>query len=129
MKGDSIECDEVWSFCYTKHKNVPDEFQASASDTGTGMPFAFDRLGVRVPAVLISPWIEKGTVIDRTFEHASIPATVMEFALGPKLARGSPPAGVVKAFDERSPREKAAATFLDFLSRDTARTDAVSFRL
>jgi phospholipase C len=23
--------------------------------------FAFDRLGVRVPAILISPWIEKGT--------------------------------------------------------------------
>jgi phospholipase C len=108
--------------------DVPDEFQASAADTGTGMPFAFDRLGVRVPAVLISPWIEKGTVIDRTFEHASIPATVMEFVLGPKLARPSPPAGVVTAFDERSPREKAAATFLDFLSRDTMRTDAISFR-
>ncbi|KAG7946799.1 hypothetical protein I3843_14G061300 [Carya illinoinensis] len=46
--------------------------------------FRFDRLGVRVPTFLISPWIEKGTVIhepdgptpDSQYEHSSIPATV-----------------------------------------------------
>ncbi|XP_027111047.2 non-specific phospholipase C1 [Coffea arabica] len=46
--------------------------------------FAFDRLGVRVPTLLISPWIDKGTVIHEPngptpqsqFEHSSIPATV-----------------------------------------------------
>ncbi|GJS96800.1 non-specific phospholipase C1 [Tanacetum coccineum] len=46
--------------------------------------FGFDRLGVRVPTLLISPWIEKGTVIhepngptpDSQYEHSSIPATV-----------------------------------------------------
>ncbi|XP_010923059.1 non-specific phospholipase C1 [Elaeis guineensis] len=46
--------------------------------------FKFDRLGVRVPTILISPWIEKGTVIHEPngptthshFEHSSIPATV-----------------------------------------------------
>ncbi|KAL7124760.1 hypothetical protein ABFS83_14G070700 [Erythranthe nasuta] len=46
--------------------------------------FKFDRLGVRVPTLLISPWIEKGTVIHEPsgptttsqFEHSSIPATV-----------------------------------------------------
>ncbi|KAM7522079.1 hypothetical protein LguiA_011981 [Lonicera macranthoides] len=46
--------------------------------------FRFDRLGVRVPTLLISPWIEKGTVIHEPngptpssqFEHSSIPATV-----------------------------------------------------
>ncbi|GKV26196.1 hypothetical protein SLEP1_g35539 [Rubroshorea leprosula] len=46
--------------------------------------FGFDRLGVRVPTFLISPWIDKGTVIhepvgptpDSQFEHSSIPATV-----------------------------------------------------
>ncbi|CAB4282286.1 unnamed protein product [Prunus armeniaca] len=46
--------------------------------------FRFDRLGVRVPTILVSPWIEKGTVIheptgptpDSHFEHSSIPATV-----------------------------------------------------
>ncbi|KAL8140969.1 hypothetical protein V2J09_006990 [Rumex salicifolius] len=46
--------------------------------------FAFNRLGVRVPSLLISPWIDKGTVIHKPsgptpsseFEHSSIPATV-----------------------------------------------------
>ncbi|HMD50073.1 MAG TPA: alkaline phosphatase family protein [Bryobacteraceae bacterium] len=91
-------------------------FVAPASDTG-GAPFAFDRLGVRVPAILISPWIAKGTVVPgtedpvkgRVFEHASIPATVTkQFNL---------PA------DPRSAREKAAQTFLDLLG-DTMRPDS-----
>nr|UEN74721.1 HRT transcription factor [Silybum marianum] len=46
--------------------------------------FWFDRLGVRVPTFLISPWIDKGTVIHEPsgptsysqFEHSSLPATV-----------------------------------------------------
>ncbi|KAG9143478.1 hypothetical protein Leryth_016485 [Lithospermum erythrorhizon] len=46
--------------------------------------FRFERLGVRVPTLLISPWIDKGTVIHEPsgptptsqFEHSSIPATV-----------------------------------------------------
>jgi phospholipase C len=66
--------------------------------------FAFDQLGVRVPAILISPWIPAGTVIsDRVFDHASIPATVSNFFL-PDWD------GV------RSPREKGATTFLDYLT-------------
>ena len=35
---------------------TPDGFHANLADTG-GMPFAFDRLGVRVPSILISPWM------------------------------------------------------------------------
>nr|DAD26698.1 TPA_asm: hypothetical protein HUJ06_028166 [Nelumbo nucifera] len=44
--------------------------------------FRFDRLGVRVPTILISPWIEKvihepnGPTPYSQFEHSSIPATV-----------------------------------------------------
>ena len=34
---------------------TPDEFEAPADKTGIGIPFKFDRLGVRVPAILISP--------------------------------------------------------------------------
>jgi phospholipase C len=94
---------------------VPDGFVAQPNDTGTGMPFAFDRLGVRVPAILVSPWIPKGTVVTgRTFEHASIPATVTKFFLGD--------------YDPRSPREKAADTFLDLLSLPVMRTDGPEFQ-
>ncbi len=93
----------------------PDGFTAPLEDTG-GMVFKFDRLGVRVPAILISPWIPKATVVPgpedaangRVFEHASIPATVTEHFLGP--------------YDARSPREKKAKTFLDLLS-DNMRPD------
>jgi phospholipase C len=98
---------------------VADEpFVALASDTGTGQPFHFDRLGVRVPAILISPWIAKGSVIDgRVFEHASIPATVMGWLLPQYGAKN------------RGVRELNAETFLDILSLDKARTDCFEFQI
>lgn len=78
-------------------------------DPATG--FKFDRLGVRVPAVAVSPWIEQGTVIDKLFDHASIPATVTEaFIANPGAAN-------------RSSREKNANTFLDVMTLAAPRTD------
>jgi phospholipase C len=102
----------------------PDKFTASANSTGTGMEFKFDRLGVRVPAVLVSPWIPKNTVVDRVFDHASIPATVTKFFLGDDVAR--------------SPRELNADVFIEpnvepvdpqrnLLSLDTMRTNCPEF--
>ncbi|KAH7433673.1 hypothetical protein KP509_07G080600 [Ceratopteris richardii] len=46
--------------------------------------FGFDRLGVRVPTIFVSPWINKGTVLhgpngpteSSQFEHSSLPATL-----------------------------------------------------
>ncbi len=81
------------------------------------MPFDFDRLGVRVPALLVSPWVAKHTVVPgpedpvngRVFEHASIPATITSHFLG--------------AYDQRTDREKAASTFLDLLT-DKMQPDA-----
>ena len=40
-------------------------------------PFHFDRLGVRVPAILISPYVA-AVVDDTQYEHSSIPATVLK---------------------------------------------------
>src|SRR2546430_14522352 len=90
---------------------------APPADRVGGAPFAFDRGGVRVPPILISPWIPKATVVagtedpanGRVFEHASIPATVTKFFIG--------------NYDKRSPREKSAATFLHLLS-DNLRPDS-----
>jgi phospholipase C len=101
-----------------------DIFTADANSTGTGVPFQFDRLGVRVPSILISPWIPKGITVDRVFDHASIPATVTKFFLGDS----SP----------RSPRETSADIFIEpqgaavdparnVLSLDTMRTDCPDF--
>jgi phospholipase C len=78
---------------------TPDQFTAAANDTGTGREFKFDRLGVRVPTILVSPWIPKGTVVDRVFDHASIPATVTKFFLGD--------------YSPRSPRETNADVFIE----------------
>ncbi len=79
---------------------TPDQFPATANDTGTGQPFAFDRLGVRVPAILISPWIPKGTIVNRVFDHASIPATITKYFLGNYLAPRSPRETNVDVFIE-----------------------------
>jgi phospholipase C len=95
---------------------VTDGFVAQPAATGTGAPFYFDRLGVRVPALLISPWIPKGTVVNgRIFEHASIPATVTDWLIG--------------LYNDRSPREKNSETFLDLLTAPAARQDCIEFSL
>ena len=38
--------------------------------------FPFDRLGVRVPALLVSPWVGEGRVDHATYDHTSLPATL-----------------------------------------------------
>lgn len=73
--------------------------------------FKFDRFGVRVPCVLISPWIEAGTVY-RTkgnvpLDHTSILKTIEELFNVPPL----------------TDRDKAASGMLDVLTHKTARTD------
>jgi phospholipase C len=50
--------------------------------------FNFDRLGVRVPAVIVSPWIRKGTVDSTVYDHTSIAATLTQlFGMKPLTAR------------------------------------------
>jgi phospholipase C len=64
---------------------------------------------VRVPAIIVSPFIERGTVDLTIYEHASVPAIVKKiFGL---------PAFLTK-------RDAAANTFESVLSRETPRTDA-----
>ncbi|KAL2322378.1 hypothetical protein Fmac_026757 [Flemingia macrophylla] len=69
--------------------HVPTPLRGVPSPDGIVGPepfnFTFDRLGVRVPTIAISPWIQKGTVVhgpngspspSSEYEHSSIPATV-----------------------------------------------------
>jgi len=47
--------------------------------------FDFSRLGIRVPAVLVSPFIDVQTIDATVYEHASVPATLNKlFNLGPE---------------------------------------------
>jgi len=103
---------------------TPDKFTAQANNTGTGMEFKFDRLGVRVPAILISPWIPKNTVVDRIFDHASIPATINQFFIGDDPNR-SPREINANLFIEKNPPGGDASRNL--LSLATPRTNCVVF--
>jgi phospholipase C len=67
--------------------------------------FTFDRYGVRVPAIIVSPLIPESTIDHRLYDHSSIPATIEKaFGLAPLTAR-----------------DKAANTVLPLLSLDKAR--------
>jgi phospholipase C len=76
--------------------------------------FRFDRLGPRVPAVVISPWIERGSQFDAVLDHTSILSTVT----------------AMTSCSVASPRARAATTLESMLNRATPRKDAsrITFR-
>jgi phospholipase C len=70
------------------------------------MDFKFDRSGYRVPAVIVSPWVDEGIVVNEEHRHTSMIATLRKvWDLG-------------DAFTER---DAAAATFERLLSREEPR--------
>jgi phospholipase C len=103
---------------------TPDKFPCSQIDPGTGKPFDFSRLGVRVPAILISPWIAPNTVVDRVFDHASIPGTVQQFFIGDDPNR-SPRELSANLFIEKNP--PARAPDRNLLSLPAMRDDCPTF--
>jgi phospholipase C len=119
-KNESLWQSSVLLITYSTHggfyDHVPppavasDGFMASAASTGTGYSFGFDRLGVRVPAIIVSPYIPRGTVDHTVYEHASIPATATKFFLGD--------------YSPRSLREMRANTFDRVLTLSKPRPDA-----
>jgi phospholipase C len=60
---------------YFDHVPPPPAIAPDAA-SATSEPFRFDRLGVRVPALLISPWVRKGWVDHQVYDHTSLLATV-----------------------------------------------------
>jgi len=71
--------------------------------------FKFDRLGLRVPAVIVSPWVGKGVVDSTQLQHTSILVTVREIF------------GIPKPLTKR---DAAASSFASLFSQATPRTDA-----
>jgi phospholipase C len=74
------------------------------------MGFAFDRLGVRLPAIAVSPWISERTVVKDVYHHTALIRTMRErWSLGnPFTGRdaGAPLIGPVLTRDEpRGPDE------------------------
>ena len=90
---------------------TPPENAVSPPAKSEAYDFDFTRFGVRVPTVLISPWIEAGTVYrtkgETPLDHTSILATLEKlFDLSPLTKR-----------------DAAAPAFLDVLTLESARTD------
>lgn len=69
-------------------------------------PFDFRHLGVRVPAVVISPWVEQGRPDDTVYDHTSIVASIRRL-----FAPGQPPL---------SRRDEHANDFLHLFVETTA---------
>lgn len=67
------------------YDHVPPPWGAIAPDDHVGANgFAFDRFGVRVPALVISPWVPAGTVFRsptsaQTLDHTSLIATLLRW--------------------------------------------------
>ncbi|MGC8469797.1 MAG: alkaline phosphatase family protein, partial [Acetobacteraceae bacterium] len=78
--------------------------------------FTFDRFGVRVPAVLVSPWVAPGALLRPVgavpFDHTSIIRTVREiFDLGPPLtARDAAAPSLLPALSLSAPTNAGPAS-------------------
>jgi phospholipase C len=68
--------------------------------------FTFDRSGYRVPAIIVSPWVEPGSVYNEEYRHTSLIATLRE-----KWDLGEP----------FTARDAAARTFSSVFTLDTPR--------
>jgi len=70
--------------------------------------FDFSRLGPRVPAVIVSPLVERGVIDHRCFDHSSIAATVERlFGLEAMTARDAAAEDVRSLLTRATPRSDA----------------------
>lgn len=69
--------------------------------------FTFNQYGVRVPAVVVSPWIPARTVSKTLYDHSSIPATLEK----------------IVGMEPLTERDKQAASLTDLLTLDAPRPD------
>ena len=117
--------DTLLLIVYDEHGGLYDHVPPPAVSRDAGSPFpdltptkdfgfGFDRLGVRVPAVFVSPRIAPGTILRQQFDHCSIVATVRKLFC-----------------DDQTPfnwREAQATTFENIANLDDThvRTDTIA---
>jgi phospholipase C len=72
--------------------------------------FAFDRSGLRVPAIAVSPWIAPRTVVNAEFRNTSVIATLRErWQLGASLTdRDAAAASLASVLTLETPRDPAS---------------------
>jgi phospholipase C len=81
--------------------------------------FDFSRLGIRIPTVMISPWIPKNTVVHAPTGDMA-PQPTSQFDATSIISSSNKLFGIP---DHMSARDAWAGTFMDILSLDQPRTD------
>jgi phospholipase C len=111
----------LFCICYDEHGGLYDHVPPPKTVNPDGMnctkpPFDFTRLGVRTPAILISPFIAQGTIDSTLYDHTSVIATARKLFL----------ADPVNNF--LTLRDKQANSFEGILNLTTARTPIADLR-
>ncbi len=90
--------------CYD---HVPPPAAPIPDDIPGQQDFKFDRFGIRVPAIVISPYTKRGTVITDLFHTTSVLRTLRDqLDLGPALTRRDEAApSLAVAFNRSEPRQ------------------------
>ena len=108
-----ITYDEHGGFYDSGHPGpapMPDDGSPQDSTINAG-GFMFDHYGVRVPAVIVSPLIPKGTVDHTTYDHTSVLATLERlYGIAPLTNRDSHAEDLVHLLSAPSPRTDCPAT-------------------
>lgn len=118
----------VWEKCalvvtYDEHGGFPDHVAPPTAPNPDGINspraddhgrtaagalpvFNFDRLGLRVPTLIASPWVDKAKVVSTPLQHTSILKTVRErFGISRPLSqREEAAASLAAIFDQAAPR-------------------------
>jgi phospholipase C len=89
--------------------------------------FAFDRYGLRVPALVISPYVARGTVAHQTFDHGSVVATVLRaFDCGNLTARDRQASDLLGLLTLQQPRQDAPLTLPEPATATAAPVEAAA---
>jgi phospholipase C len=95
-------------------------------DTASFAPiFAFDRLGLRVPTLLVSPYVPKGVVYSKPLQHTSVLATARKlFGISGALSRRDAAAATFEELFLPVPRTDTPASLSGAVATTFAPVDA-----
>ena len=72
--------------------------------------FTFEQLGVRIPALIISPYVERGIIDHTIYDHSSVPATLERlYKVSPLTNRDRVAAPLDRLLMRTTPRDDAPA--------------------
>ena len=87
------------------HVQPPASIPPSEDEKAGEQGFTFNRLGVRIPAVIVSPYTEAGLIDHQVYDHTSVIKTLCDcFSLQPLTRRDQAAAGLGSLLNLQSPR-------------------------